>query len=157
MKLELIASIYHAASHSYTFLCVTLHRSDSPSDRILTEDKLYHLAGPGLHPDGTHYEMELNNETVTNLGIPQPSVIHDIQAEDGRYFVCYPNKVETEEDAHRIFLIWAIGTVASMHEGRDVLVPNFDPHISLEDFSRIMMASYGVNLAAFHEERVSAG
>ena len=152
MKTKMTAVIYHPATLTHTALVITLHQSDSPNDRILSEDKLYRNASPELHPDGIHYEMEISEASVRSLGIPQPSVIHAIQAEDDRYFVCYPNKVETEEDAERIFRIWALGTVASMHEGRDVLVPNFDPHMSADKFSEIMGAPYGVTIVELLSE-----
>ncbi len=124
---------------------VTLHFSDNPAGRKVSEEKLYRHAGTGLHPDGDHHEMELSDETVKMFQVPNP-IIHAVQAEDGRFFVCYPNKVETEDEAGRIFCIWALGTVVSMMRQEDVLRRHFNPNMSFENFAQIILEEYGVRM-----------
>jgi hypothetical protein len=153
IKLTAVVQSVDPDSQIYT-LTAMLHRSDSAGDRILTEEALYQHARPDLHPNGTHYEMELDDGTVIILDIPKPSIIHAIKAEDGRYFVCYPNKVETEAEAQRIFRIWALGSVASLRAECDKLIPNFDvDKTSATDFARVMEDDYGLILKALYEFR----
>ena len=136
--------------HALTPVRVALHISHNPNERRVSEFALYCHAGPDLYPTSVHYEMEITDKTVEILGIPKP-FIHAVKSDDGKYFICYPNKMETEDEAERIFRIWALGTIASMIAERDVLLPHFNPSISVEDFSKIMMEEYGVRTRIFKE------
>jgi hypothetical protein len=148
MKVKLTAIVTIPRCHPYE-LTVTLHESHTTNDRLVSGNALYRHARSDLYPDGTHFEMELSNDTVSTLAIPKPSIIHAVLGENGKYFVCYPNKIETQGAAEDIFKIWATGSVASLDEEKDLLRQHFNPEISTEGFLKIMKIRYGVTLANF--------
>lgn len=150
MKTQFIANVERTGGINLTHISVTLRVGQTPNDRRVSESALYCHAKPKLYPNGVHYEMEINDDTVARLGIPKP-FIHAIKAEDGKYFICYPHKMETEDEAERIFRIWSLGTVASMIQQEDVLTPNFNLSTSVKDFSEIMREKYGVWMRSFEE------
>lgn len=150
MKTQFVSTVVQDEALNLVTLSVSLRVSQTPDDRKISEEALYRHAKPELYPDGVHYEMYINGKTVATLGIPKP-FIHAIKAKDGKYFICYPHKMETEDEAERIFRIWSLGTVASMIQQEDVLTPNFNLSTSVKDFSEIMREKYGVWMRSFEE------
>jgi len=149
MKTQFAISIKSDHTGNVTTLGVILHTSLTIDDRQISESALYRYARADLYPDRVHHEMELTKETVKLLVLPRPSIIHAVLGQNGRYFICYPNKMETEDEAERIFRIWALGTTASMIMVQDVLLQYFTPGISAEDFADIMGEKYGLSMGSF--------
>lgn len=90
-----------------------VHHAETPTDLKLP-DEFY--TENGYPVPESNYEMEILVMPSTDDPELKPC-LHTHLSKDGKDFVCYPSKLNSEKEAHHFFEIWCLGVACALAFG----------------------------------------
>jgi hypothetical protein len=125
-----------------------LHLSKRKKD-LLIDPKMFYEAFCRL-PKFPHFEIEILSKVWEEIFAR--SIQYYFSEKHLKYFICWPFRIKSEKEAKRIFSVWSIGTLYTLHYNEDFVEKMkeaekfYGKEKVLPGFTKFMREKYGIKL-----------